>query len=660
MTYITKEVQEAKNEIVYLINNINLESSQVNMLIDSLNKAFELQKTTQFNALLDVIINDDKSNKMLKKLFKNAYALHKQNSSKNSGNAYANIVKNNPNAISNDELDNEIKEGYKALGISGNTNYIWSNYKQCIVELTAQNLTKAFLQNAIGFNYVDSIAMSFNKWGKKEYNIDILAQKIVEECIKKGSYSINDLSGSGIFRHPKDQSKLIINSNTLWSKDSENEERVFGKKVFENNIDLDIKRSDVEITQEQAIDFLNYVNTYNFVKKDDAILCAGWIASSALAGDSNHRPILNVTAPAGSGKSSFIHATKTFLGNFAIDYDGQATEAGIRQKVKNNSIVLLLDEAEATSEKLASTLTLLRGAYSGTSIIKGTSDQKGMQFIIKMQAMLVGIVPPALNAADASRIIRVEMTEKKDKNKDFFNKINRELGVIGKACIMYFINNYVKYKFVCKQVRENILFNIDNNRFADTYTTSIAASFVLNNIDFLNNIDELQIENDEELVCKIVDYVNKIDLQYYANMSKQSNDEEQFFEEILKTQLNDKELGNKSIIELINTIKYKKIIGDNLDSSKVADAVLQRTGLKFKDDALVIDTKSEALRRAIRNMKYKNADYLYLLKRVKNSQILSDRVVIGGTRVARSTAIKINIDFSVYNKEIEEDDVEVF
>ncbi len=274
--------------------------------------------------------------------------------------------------------------------------------------------------------------------------------------------------------------------------------------------------------------------------------------------------------------------------------------------------------------------------------------------------MLVGIVPPALNAADASRIIRVEMTEKKDKNKDFFNKINRELGVIGKACIMYFINNYVKYKFVCKQVRENILFNIDNNRFADTYTTSIAASFVLNNIDFLNNINENDIESDEELVCKIVDYVNKIDLQYYANMSKQSNDEEQFFEEILKTQLNDKELGNKSIIELINTIKYKKVIGDNLDSTKAADAVLQRTGLKFKDDALVIDTKSEALRRAIRNMKYKNADYLYLLKRVKNSQILSDRVVIGGTRVARSTAIKINIDFSVYNKEIEEDDVEVF
>ena len=116
--------------------------------------------------------------------------------------------------------------------------------------------------------------------------------------------------------------------------------------------------------------------------------------------------------------SNFIHA---ILGNNCMQAVSSTTEAAIRQKLQSDAIPVIFDEIEAKDEKSAnriqSVLELARQSSSetGGSIFKGSASGVARQFRIRSSFIFSSIVSGATEAADESRIARMELSaERRD------------------------------------------------------------------------------------------------------------------------------------------------------------------------------------------------------------------------------------------------------
>lgn len=547
----------------------------------------------------------------------------------------------------------EKSEGFIALGYNGQTNYVWTKYKNTIIEFTSKELNKNFLLSNFGFNF------SFDKYGyvdkKGVEGIDTsrFIQDLVDKCVKAGIYNFDKQKGGGIYKDPTDKNHLIVNTTNIWSTNPNFEQkRIIDKVIYEQCLDLEIEKDTREATAEEIKEFFTTLESFNFVKKTQANLLMGWIVSCFLVGDLNWRTHANITAARGSGKSLLQELIKNTLNKFAILGDGESTEAGIRQHVKNNHLAILLDEAEADGQRLAKILTMFRGASSGSKIMKGTSDGKGTKFELKVQGLITGVVPPALTETDASRFLRLEMKPKeKTEMKSLLKDADRQKE-IGKGLAMCLINNYKLFKDVCKMTRAFVLDIASESRYADTYTVPIAASFFILNLHTeLKDINELYIKDANSLQklkiktieSKIKKYVKSLDLNADLD-SKDNKEEEYFFNELLKTEISDS-IGKYSIIELIRGL-YKNLNSE--EKNREVINLLGRYGIKFDDKniKLLIDTRSLNLKNLLKNERYKNADLMFILKRIEGSEIIKDRAIIGGVRCGRSTVIKLNVEIN--------------
>lgn len=129
------------------------------------------------------------------------------------------------------------------------------------------------------------------------------------------------------------------------------------------------------------------------------------------------RPHAWLVGSKGTGKTwiftNFIHA---ILGNNCMQAVSTTTEAAIRQRLGSDAIPVIFDEIEAKDEKSAAriqnVLELARQASSetGGSIFKGSASGVARQFRIRSSFIFSSIVSGATEAADESRIARMELS----------------------------------------------------------------------------------------------------------------------------------------------------------------------------------------------------------------------------------------------------------
>jgi hypothetical protein len=107
----------------------------------------------------------------------------------------------------------------------------------------------------------------------------------------------------------------------------------------------------------------------------------------------------------GSGKSTLQKLLRLLM-NGALLATSNTTQAGIYQKVKQDSVAVMVDEMEAkedtrTTDKI---LELARVAYSGDKMQRGGKDGVGQEFSVFSSFMFSSIAMPAIDAQDASRM----------------------------------------------------------------------------------------------------------------------------------------------------------------------------------------------------------------------------------------------------------------
>jgi hypothetical protein len=121
-----------------------------------------------------------------------------------------------------------------------------------------------------------------------------------------------------------------------------------------------------------------------------------------------------------------------------LSLDGQSTEAGIRQLLGPDSLPVILDEFESDNDRrrMERVIKLARSASSAESTVaRGTPEGKALQFTIRTTFLFGAINPVIVTAADASRIVQLELMSH-DNDREVAKKIElkmRAMQLIGPA-----------------------------------------------------------------------------------------------------------------------------------------------------------------------------------------------------------------------------------
>lgn len=531
------------------------------------------------------------------------------------------------------------KEGFKCLGFKDTIDYVWSNSRQCLFTLDSKDCTTNTYIKMVGLKYLESFYGKYNSKGQlMGLDLNKLTGEISEKCVEEGIFNLKNKFGFGIFLDPSDKDHLIINSEMIWGTNPEfTGERVYGKNIFANIKDLDFTPDIEPATIEESKEWLELLKTWNYKRGlQDALMVFGWSVTAPFAGCLDWASHFSLTGEQGTGKSTTEKTLANFMGEFALEFDGQSSEAGIRQKVGSSSCVVLIDESESDSKKIANTLTFFRTASSGGIVAKGTSDQEGLDFKLKLSGMIAGIVPPALNPADMSRFLRIELLPKGEKIHPLLLDIEKQ-NQIGKKMIMYIVKNFKTFKSVSLKIRKLLLSDHNNSRYADTFTNILAGAYIsLNHNDSDEGIKEFmkQFDFDKE------------------KTAMESKDHDNLLNKLLKSSLRG-EKGTYSIIEMINVATNNIDVSDEMkERRKDFRRTLGRYGFKVElvDNTyhLYISTKDDNFVKLLRNSKFDSGDVVSVLSRIKNAELIKDSVMIGGMRTQRSSVIKLLLNRNEY------------
>ena len=137
----------------------------------------------------------------------------------------------------------------------------------------------------------------------------------------------------------------------------------------------------------------------------DPLLMLGWLGAAKLGGALEWRPAAWVTGDKGTGKSTLHHLIHGVLGG-ALLRASDASEAGVRQTLGNQTLPVALDELEAEEDnrKLQALVKLARQASSGGTIVRGGADHQAQDFVARSCFLMSSILIPPLMGQDRSRI----------------------------------------------------------------------------------------------------------------------------------------------------------------------------------------------------------------------------------------------------------------
>jgi hypothetical protein len=136
----------------------------------------------------------------------------------------------------------------------------------------------------------------------------------------------------------------------------------------------------------------------------------GWIGAAMVGGALDWRPAKWTTGDAGTGKSTLLKLDKGLLGR-ALVASGDASAAGIRQKLAFASLPVALDEIEAGQDdpQVQQILKLIRNASTGSMALRGGADHSGAEFTIRSCFSANSVLVPAMSRTDRSRVAICEL-----------------------------------------------------------------------------------------------------------------------------------------------------------------------------------------------------------------------------------------------------------
>ncbi|WP_068090921.1 hypothetical protein [Novosphingobium rosa] len=161
-----------------------------------------------------------------------------------------------------------------------------------------------------------------------------------------------------------------------------------------------------------AEDLLKHIRTWNFVRPVlDPRFLLGAIGASLIGGALPWRPNIWITGGRGTGKSS-LNGKKGLLHRLMGDgcvRSGNASAAGIRQKMQNATLPVMFDELESDNRYARDVIELARVSSSGDDLTRGGGDHKAHEFTLASLFWFSSILVPPMEPADLSRLALLQV-----------------------------------------------------------------------------------------------------------------------------------------------------------------------------------------------------------------------------------------------------------
>lgn len=228
----------------------------------------------------------------------------------------------------------------------------------------------------------------------------------------------------------------------------------------------------------------------------DPILLLGWQGAAMLGGALNYRPLAWITGDAATGKSS-LQKLIGWLHQGGILQSPDASEAGVRQVLGQQSLPVGIDEAEPDAEgdsrKMLALVKLARlAATSQGNILRGGNDHRGHEFQATSCFLFSSILVPPISPADRSRLAVLELGTLPAGAREP-KMIEREIAAIGAALRRRMVDRWRQWPKILEAYKDALIdYGGHGGRISDQFGTLLAAAHVMLNDEAPDDEDLMQ------------------------------------------------------------------------------------------------------------------------------------------------------------------------
>ena len=130
-----------------------------------------------------------------------------------------------------------------------------------------------------------------------------------------------------------------------------------------------------------------------------ALLLLGWVGHALMCGAFGWRSHVWLTGETSAGKSTLQKLIRAILDEWGL-YTEDASEASIRQTLKDDTLPVMIDEAEPDdrAERQQAMINLARKASSGAKMHRGSADHRAQEFTAQSAFLFSSILHAPLAA----------------------------------------------------------------------------------------------------------------------------------------------------------------------------------------------------------------------------------------------------------------------
>lgn len=239
-----------------------------------------------------------------------------------------------------------------------------------------------------------------------------IANSLMNSCHRAGIFSEKRVRGRGawvdgqnVIVHTGDSAR--INGEIVPLTD------IPGRAIYETEEPWEFEFGSAA-TSEEAHALVRICTRLTWMEKMSGALLAGWCVIAPVCGALKWRPHIWITGPAKSGKTTAVNEiVGRIVGPAAIRFEGNTTEAGIRQTMNFDALPIILDEAESEDQQAAirmqGILQLARLASSGGTVAKGSTSGRAMEFVARSSFLFASINTALKHHADESRVTKLTL-----------------------------------------------------------------------------------------------------------------------------------------------------------------------------------------------------------------------------------------------------------
>jgi putative DNA primase/helicase len=467
---------------------------------------------------------------------------------------------------------------------------------QQVVRLSSAGHTKSNLLALAPLSFWEDL--TGGDTGKTGFNVDYAANVLIQTSYSRGLFSMERVRGRGAWW---DGNRVVVHVgdrayiNGLETPLTE----IGGPFVYERGHELEVNL-DCPLSAEEAARFLAGIRMMTWASELDSLLAAGWCVCAHIGGILDWRPHIWIIGAKGSGKTFFMEKfLKPVLGdnqaNGKEGFVGETTEAGVRQTIGGDALPVVMDEAEGETSKavqrIQGVLALARQSSSGTGkITKGTATGNSLTYQVRSCFAFSSINAAIIQASDQSRISVLELKPKGHKHTlADLNRTVYEL-FLGDYAPRFFARAISKAPMIREAARTfsaaaAIMFG--EQRAGDQYGTLLAGAWSLGH-DIAPTLEIAE------------EWLASFDWTSTTDDVTGQDDAEKCLERLMGTTIKvDTSNGNKTftIAELVQACVGRS----DVMARDVAQAALNRTGLKVQDKFLFVANSGPETERLLRD-----------------------------------------------------------